>query len=240
VVVAKPNNKNHKAQTVIFSKKNDFIIRMGHDARATIQESLDNKKKPSIVNKTFFLPQFGNNNFKLKDYVPSCKDDLSILEKFDLSAGAKTIAGEENAGGNSVISEVLSYEFLHRAFGAELERTEMQLQYWPAESKKTDYSVKINDQIVGVSVTRAMHYRDDELFTEHDAGLLLKKKLHGINMSSMNIVKRHKWEKQILHIWTRTEKIAQHLERAYRKLKSSYRANTIVLITVAPDCNFLF
>ena len=232
-------NKQKKAQTIILSKKNDFIIRLGHDARATIQQSLDNKKKPCIVNNTFFLPQFGN-NFSLKDYMPRCKDDLSILEKFDLSDGAKTIAGEENAGGNSVISEVLSYEFLHRAFGAELEHTEMQLKYWPAESKKTDYSIKLNNQILGVSVTRAMHFIDDELFTEHDATMLLKKKLHGINMSSMNIVKRHKWEKQILHIWTRTEKIAQHLERAYRKLKSCYRANTIVLITVAPQCNFLF
>lgn len=213
--------------------KNDFLIQMSHQANATFQQSLSNKKKPCLIT-THFVPLF---KFNQKNPI---KNDLSILRNFDLSHGAEVIAKEENAGGNSVISEVLSFEFMKRAFGAELEHTEMQLQYFPIGSKKTDYSIKLDGERIGVSVTRAMHFLNDELFTERDAEMLLKKKLNGVNISSQNIVKKHKWERQILHIFTRTEKIAKTIENVYRKLKSDYRTNTIVVITVAPNCNFLF
>lgn len=45
-------------------------------------------------------------------------------------------------GGNSVWSEVMSYEILHANYGAKLLRTEMEIEYWPA-SKITDYSITV-------------------------------------------------------------------------------------------------
>jgi len=89
-----------------------------------------------------------------------------------------------NAGGNSVISEVMSFELMHRCFGAKLLKTEMDINYYPYGSKKTDYLIQIYGKTVAVSVTRAMKYSG--IFTNLDARHLLIKKLDGINWSTRN------------------------------------------------------
>lgn len=50
-------------------------------------------------------------------------------------------------GGNSVWSEVMSYEILNASYGAQLRRTEMEIEYYPA-SKITDYSVTVMVRII--------------------------------------------------------------------------------------------
>jgi hypothetical protein len=67
------------------------------------------------------------------------------------------------AGGNSVQSEVLSIEILHRQFGARLVRTEMEIEYWPCGSKKTDYSCRIFDQTLGGQIERYSSLYDSAL-----------------------------------------------------------------------------
>jgi len=111
-------------------------------------------------------------------------DCLRSPTEMDLCDGARRIMDEPNAGGNSVWSEVLSLEVLYRMFGAKLVKTEMEIRYAPAGSKKTDYSCVIAGQKLGVSVTRAYKYRG--VYTNEDAALLLHKKLYGVLASSQN------------------------------------------------------
>eukprot|EP01097_Dermamoeba_algensis_P001139 TRINITY_DN1425_c0_g4_i1.p1 TRINITY_DN1425_c0_g4~~TRINITY_DN1425_c0_g4_i1.p1 ORF type:complete len:202 (-),score=42.21 TRINITY_DN1425_c0_g4_i1:140-745(-) len=151
-----------------------------------------------------------------------------------LSSQAKRLALEPNAGGNSIWSEAYSFEFMRRMFGAQLEKTEMQICYWPEGSKKTDYVAKFEgpdrqSMIVGVSVTRAMKFKGN--FEDTDAKALLTKKLYGINVSSRNVIKEHSWKKQILHVWSESEQVTCALMREYDKLDQDIQSNTILLIT---------
>jgi hypothetical protein len=119
-------------------------------------------------------------------------------------------------------------------------KTEMEIEYFPLGSKITDYSVIINDKKIGVSVTRAMSYYGDENYTVENAKFLLIKKLNGIFWSSSNVIKRDKWEKQILHVFCPSESIAKKVKVAYKQLKSYHKGNTIILITIANNSKDLF
>lgn len=130
-------------------------------------------------------------------------------------------------------------ELLARAFGARLCHTEMTLQYWPEGSKKTDFSVTFPDgQTMAVSVTRAADYRGPRSFTDESATFLLRKKLQGVIESNRNVLKSMRWSKQVLHVWVSSSRIAKLLQRAYRRLPSSLKSNTIVLVTLIHDAEF--
>lgn len=58
-------------------------------------------------------------------------------------------------------------------FGASLRKTEMELAYAPAGCKITDFSILMDDEVVGVSVTRALKFKG--VFNKEDAKLLLSK-----------------------------------------------------------------
>jgi len=57
-------------------------------------------------------------------------------------------------GGNSALSEAVSFDTLRAQYGCQLVRTEMEIDYW-CVTKITDYSVMAMDARIGVSVTRA-------------------------------------------------------------------------------------
>jgi len=152
------------------------------------------------------------------------------VEEMDLSPGALQILHLPNAGGNSLESEVLSFELLHRCFGATLLKTEMEIEYFPEYSKKTDYSVTLHGHHVGVSVTRAMKF--GSTFTAADADHLLRKKLFGIIVSSQNVLKGHKWEKQILHVWASHSYVADIVTEQFQKMSDSLRVDTLLVLTV--------
>jgi len=157
-----------------------------------------------------------------------------------ISKGAQTIQTIPNAGGTSVNSEVFSFEIIHTMFNAQLEATEMELEYFPLGSKITDYSVKINGEIFGVSVTRAMKFNGG-IFTEEEAERLLNKKLYGVNISSKAVLKRFRWKKQFLHIWAENRQIAQQLEHVFQSIISpEMKSNTIVMVTICENSPFIF
>ena len=54
---------------------------------------------------------------------------LKPVSMMSLSAGAKRMFTCPNAGGSSEKSEILSFELLQRCFGAELQKTEMEVGY---------------------------------------------------------------------------------------------------------------
>jgi hypothetical protein len=141
------------------------------------------------------------------------------------------------AGGTSITSEFMSFEILSMLFNAKLLYTEMELEYMPG-SKITDYSVDISGRPIGVSVTRAMKFSGT--FTSDDALKLLEKKLKGIIQSTFGVIKRQKWERQILHIWAEKEYIRNAVIDAYHKLSNEIKSNTIIIITTVKNAQWIF
>ncbi|KYQ91801.1 hypothetical protein DLAC_07597 [Tieghemostelium lacteum] len=164
-------------------------------------------------------------------------------EFFQLSSGGRRILETPNAGGNSVWSEVLSYEVLHNVFGAQLKKTETEIQY-VSGSKITDFSVDIQGKHIGVSVVRIINFFDldgrtfKRVFTPEYARNLLYKKLFGVIASSEATFDR--WEKQILHVWTTSSCVADTIVEEYWKIPSQLRSNTLVYVTHATNSEYLF
>jgi len=176
-----------------------------------------------------------NNGCIIIDTFESLKNDT---ERFNLTNSGRRILETPNAGGNSIWSEVFSLEVLSAIYGAKLLHTEMELEYKYNGCKITDYSVQLMNEIIGVSVTRAMKFNGQ--FTEEDALILLKKKLEGINVSSKCIVHHHKWKKQILHIWAQHDYIAHIVSATYHKIDPSLKKDTIIIITVSRNADWLY
>jgi len=160
-------------------------------------------------------------------------------EMVTLCEGAKKVLNTPNAGGTSIWSETISFEVLVSLCCAVLHRTEMEIEYMPG-SKITDYSVKVFGKDIGVSVTRAMKFsRKSEIFTEEDAEKLLTKKLHGVNESTKGVVSQT-WEKQILHVWTQHEYMSEILWDTYERLDENLKSNTLVVVTVCKNADWIF
>ena len=122
------------------------------------------------------------------------------LSRVQFCPDAKRMLSLPNAGGSSLLSEALAFELLARAFGASLERTEMELTY-KIGSSMTDFAIHLfGGYPLGVSVTRAYKWRRGD----HPSGLdvpeahrLLVKKLQAINASSRN-VQNYRFRKQLV------------------------------------------
>ncbi|EGC39250.1 hypothetical protein DICPUDRAFT_52804 [Dictyostelium purpureum] len=164
-------------------------------------------------------------------------------EHFILSKGGRRILETPNAGGNSVWSEVLGYEVLHHCFGAQLKRTETEIEYAPG-SKITDFSVDIDGSHIGVSVVRIINFFDlngktyKAVFTPEYARNLLYKKLFGVIASTEATV--DKWEKQILFVWTTSSCVADIIVEEYWKVPAKLRSNTLVYVSHATNSEWLF
>ena len=155
-----------------------------------------------------------------------------------LSEDSNRMLNTPNAGGNSLWSEVMSLELLQGLYGASLLRLEMEILYG-CHSKITDYSVVMMGHHIGVSVTRAMKFRG--IFTTDDALHLLNKKLNGVVKSTRGVIREHRWEKQILHVWAECDYIAEIVKRVYEEeLEDDMKANTLVIVTVARNSEFMF
>jgi len=124
-------------------------------------------------------------------------------------------------------------------FNARLKFTEMELEYWPMGSKITDYSMEVEGEVIGVSVTRAMKYKG--VFEMQDAVRLLQKKLYGVNASSKAVVAAQRWSKQILHVWAQSRYIFDVLVDAYENfIDEELKSDTLVMVTVAENAAWIF
>lgn len=176
--------------------------------------------------------RFALNNMIEPGFVRNTFKITTDWDKVSLTDGGNTIKNVPNAGGSSVNSEVFSFEVLNFLINAKLQATEMQLEYFPLGSKITDYSIRAGDQVLGVSVTRAMKFGGG-VFDDMDAFRLLSKKLYGVNASTKAVLKRFRWKKQILHIWAESTQVADTLERVYNsQIDDDLRNNTLVVVTV--------
>lgn len=161
---------------------------------------------------------------------------------------------DTNAGGNSEISEGVSYETFHRVGYAKHVKTENEIKKQLGNGPIVDYVCKIYGKTVAVSVTRAMNviddYPDHDIrkyrgpFTEKDAQELLKKKLEDIAVATTNQKQldhfNPKWEKEILHVWVQNEETANIVSRVATDLLAKHRYNTLVVISKAETSDFIF
>ena len=138
-----------------------------------------------------------------------------------------------NAGGSSLLSEVLSCEMLYRCLGARLAKTEMEIRYFFAYQPMTDYTISLpglaSGYHVGVSVTRAFAYKG--AYRRSECRKLLKKKLSGITASTRNVMDERLF-KQILHVWVPNGKVARTVQATYRTLSTELTRNSVVVISV--------
>jgi hypothetical protein len=127
----------------------------------------------------------------------------------------------------------MSFELIRALYGAELVRTEMEIQYQYLNYSITDYCVRVNEQYIGVSVARAMKFKG--LFNKEDAMRLLTKKLKGVLRSTENSCGPFRWSKQILHLFAEADYIVHVLMECYKNhIDEALRANTVVVVSVCP------
>ncbi len=151
-----------------------------------------------------------------------------------LTEGGQEIIDDGNAGGSSVLSEVISYELLARCEGATLLKTETEIVY-ATQGKITDLLVELDGLKIGVSVTRA--YRGpNNPYSLEAAQDLLSDKLADILESSTNVAPEDAWSKQILHVVAYAPDYADFVEQAWQNMDdpnlADVRADTVVVVTV--------
>ncbi|KAF9355814.1 hypothetical protein BGX34_010246 [Mortierella sp. NVP85] len=158
---------------------------------------------------------------------------LTRFDDMDWSADALRMLNTPNAGGSSLLSEVLSCEMLNRCLGATLAKTEMEIRYLFAYQPITDYTITLPNlsprMHVGVSVTRAFAFKG--AYRKADCQKLLWKKLSGILASTRNVVDE-RFFKQILHVWVPNGKVARTVQATYKSLPIEVTRNTVVIISV--------
>ncbi|CAO3678846.1 unnamed protein product [Umbelopsis ramanniana] len=152
-----------------------------------------------------------------------------------LGRDARRMLDTPNAGGTSILSEVMSMELMQRLLGAKMSKTEMELAYSTSHTPITDYSCilpAMNGQPakrIAVSVTRAMAYQ--RKFRTADAKRLLTKKLRGVFYSNQTLA-NEPIERQILHIWTPSGAAANIVRKLWYKMPRELLCNTIVLVSI--------
>jgi len=199
--------------------RDDFTITSPIQNTFTIQNAIINTTQSGIVRCTF-------------------EANVSEKEKIRLCDGSSRILRLPNAGGNSIWSEIVSFEVLSSMFNAKLLRTEMELEYWPLGCKITDYSVEMLGQIIGVSVTRAIKFAGT--FTAEDANVLLRKKLDGINVSSRCVVPEQSWSKQMLFVWATDERVADIIMNQFAQVEDELKSNTFVFVCTSKNAGWIY
>lgn len=143
-----------------------------------------------------------------------------------LSDGARKIIQGTNAGGNSQISEAISYEIFYVYRCAELVMTENEIENHLDGGPLVDYVCEIHSKVVAVSVTRVMNKKANDLLQRKldlIAAATKKQKLHKSNA---------KWERLILHVWVQNEETAKIVSEDATKLLKEPKYETLVVISI--------
>jgi hypothetical protein len=173
-----------------------------------------------IKNIPIFIDKYIPIKYKLlvNSFCKSAKDTLIV----------------DNAGGQSEISEALSINYFYERFKASLFVLEMEIEYWMTSYKMCDFICIINNQKIGVSVTRSMGFPTQDSFNEESAYNLLKKKMNGLIVARSGVCTKHEFIISVLHIWCQNQKIADTIKKIYPQIinESESVYEIIVLLTV--------
>lgn len=222
--------------TVLVNRVPDAVLAFGHTIVLAPAFSLRLKMEDSLLMNAFARTDGLACWVESELQVPSRYSERAVLSL--MSDDAARVWRDDNAGGASSLSEAMSVEVLHRAFGAKLVKTELELAYWPVGAQMTDFSVMLGERVLGVSVSRAFAYAavvgGAELsvaLSVERAEALLRKKLGGI-LASTAAVTNEEWTKQVLHLWLRHRRDVAVLRAAYEHIEPALAANTVVLVTL--------
>jgi len=125
-----------------------------------------------------------------------------------LSPCASKVWRSPNAEGNSLVSETISLEILHRLLNVERVSTEMEVTYKYSNWKIVDFIVKTAEKNVGVSVTRAMTFPDPDAFDADRASALLTKKIFGLVLARRSACEKDAFNSCILHVISNARKMS--------------------------------
>jgi hypothetical protein len=157
-----------------------------------------------------------------------------------LTIGGQEMVADGNAGGSSLESEIFSLEVLSRCEGAVLVKTETEVVY-DISGSITDILVQIDGMKVGVSVTRAVGFPRDAVYTEATASALLIRKLTDIQESTAHVAAGDRWVKQILHVIAYADQHVASMQAAFAALDPAVKADTILWVTRSDgDDEFLY
>lgn len=162
------------------------------------------------------------------DFAMDAYDTADLMK---LTPGGQYIAQTPNAGGNSVLSEVFSFEVLARCEDAKLLKTETEITYENPRGKITDILVEIDGLKIGVSVVRAIAFPFNDPYPITEAERILRSKLEGIALSSQNVTPQDRWVKQILSVIAYTPMHAQQIRQAWMALEPELRGDTVLYVT---------
>uniref|UniRef100_A0A1I8HEZ0 CCHC-type domain-containing protein n=1 Tax=Macrostomum lignano TaxID=282301 RepID=A0A1I8HEZ0_9PLAT len=168
-----------------------------------------------------------------RDHIRGCP----TIQRHDADERIAANSHPTECWGSSLVSEVLSYEYMRKCYQAELLKTEMEVQYFPYGGSITDYVMRLFDRKVAVSVTRALRF-DGEPFTVDNGVRLLTKKLLGIRQADRNSLES--WQRHVLHVWADGRAVTEALAEAHRQLPASVLGNAIVLLTCVRNCKEIF
>jgi hypothetical protein len=159
--------------------------------------------------------------------------DFFESESFDsslLGSGATKRYEQDNQGGSSLCSEVMSIQLLEECDGALLHKTEIEIVY-ATEGSIADYTATLDEKRIGVSVTRAYKGPMGDEYSLEDATTLLTKKLNGLLEAAENVSPEDGWDHSLLHVWTLRSDWVPTLVTAWEALPAETRANSIVMVT---------
>lgn len=138
-----------------------------------------------------------------------------------LDAESRSILQTPNAGGDSIESEVLSFEVLKRIMPFwELSTMEMNTRY-RSSGPLTDFvarSALRNDAEVSVSVTRVFGWNASMKISGRDLAPLLIRKLSGLRCATGRILPRRK-RGMILFAWVPDGRVEKNVRRVWNKLR---------------------
>lgn len=155
----------------------------------------------------------------------------------ELGAGAQRILMEPNAGGSSRYSEAMAFEILERCEGAGLGATENEVVYMDMmPAARTDFVADISGTLIGVGVTRAFVFESmcmrSTSYPLMRAEELLSDKLMDVRDSTMEVTDEHRWQKQIVLVFTGTSEHAAALAEAWAAIDPSLRGDTVLYTVV--------
>lgn len=205
----------------------DIIIR--HDLRSHIRSILRlTDRKVSASGITFIV--------HVKYLTSISQSNAKVV----ISPDASRVLNNPNAGGNSILSEALACDILGRLHGATNVHTEMEVNYIYSNWKICDFTIDIYENRVGISVTRAMNYKDPAAYTLDDAKTLLRKKTNGLILARDNATYIDTFYTSILFIWCQTTRIAELLCEAYMSLNEDLTPPELIIYCVVSDVREIF
>ena len=171
-----------------------------------------------------------------ENYVKRIKMYSHILPNYkELSFDALQSIKINNAGGRSDISEMYSIDLFIKKYEAYDFIFEKQVKYW-IDYKMVDFICNIKKKRIGVSVTRAVGFPEDENFNLDNAYELLKKKINGLIIARNSVIEMHSFSSSILHIWCSNKKVARIISKTYGKMDLFECGSDLsLLVTICSD-----